>query len=279
MTLRTLRHPGPIAPDRWQAVPCRARPVRVHLRGGLRFGDAVAQGLAATGHGAGYLRLSDIPMAALSYVIPAPAPGDGHAAWYSGTRTIPDAPCIVTGGVHLGQRDGAPFTHCHGIWRGERTPGAMGHLLPDDSVLLNDCEVPGWGLTGAILTAGHDPETGFTLFQPRAQDAGVQDPDAFLCRLRPNRDISTALATLAADLGLENAEIEGIGSLVGTRFTDGPAITPYATEVLLTRARIRAGVPDLAALSVGFDGFFRGGDLLPGRNAVCVTAEILLRQL
>lgn len=278
MTLRTLRHPGPVAPERWQAVPCRAEPVRVRLRAGLRFGEAVARGLAETGHDAGYLCLSDVAMARLSYVIPAPAPGDGHAAWYSAVRTIPDAPRITTGGVHLGRRDGAPFTHCHGVWRGEQTPAAMGHLLPDDCILLTDCEVSGWGLTGAGLVAEHDPETAFTLFRPRADGASGK-PDAFLCRVRPNQDISAALTALAADLGVNDAEIAGIGSLVGTCFTEGPAITPYATEVLLTRGRIRAGVPDLAALSVGFDGIFREGDLRPGRNAVCVTAELLIRAL
>lgn len=272
-----IRHPGPVAPDRAVVVPCRAHPVTVRLRAGLSFGDAVARGLAEAGHAAGYLRLSDIPMARLDYVIPAPAPGDGHAAWYSATRRIAAAPRIVTAGVHLGLRDGAPFTHCHGIWAGQGVASVMGHLLPFDSVIGEECEAAGWGISGAALVVGDDPETQFSLFRPQAMgDAGRGGQAAYLCTLRPNQDISEALATLAAAQGLGDAQIEGIGSLVGTRFTDAPELDSYATEVLLHAAAVRAGQARLEAFSVGFDGRHAGGILAPGENAVCVTAEILM---
>lgn len=273
---RTIRHPGPAATDRWRTVACRAHPVKVRLRAGLTFGDAVAQGFEAQGHNAGYLRLENVPMANLSYVIPAPAPGDGHAAWYSATRRIHDRPRILTAGVHLGLRDGAPFTHCHGLWRGDSGEPAMGHLLPTESKIAEDCVVTGWAVSGATLAVEHDPETWFSLFQPQASPMHEGGQDALLCTLQPNQDITAAVEELAEARGFAEARIEGIGSVVGACFDAGPGLDSYATEVFLTEADFRQGQARLNSISVGFDGVHRDGRLTRLRNSVCVTAELLM---
>ncbi|NNU79467.1 DUF296 domain-containing protein [Halovulum dunhuangense] len=275
--MQAIRHPGPASAERASVVACRAHPVTVTLRAGQSFGDALADGFAALGFSAGYLRLEAVPMRRLCFVQPAPAPGDGHAAWYSATVTLGAGAVIRTGGVHLGLRDGQPFTHCHGIWAGPDGVGRMGHLLPQDSIVGADCAVAGWGISGARLEVAEDPETRFALFRPRADgDPRSGGGRALLCSLRPNQDLGQATAALAARHDMGSARIEGIGSLVGTQFADGPMLESYATEMLVTEGRVTGAGARISAASVGFDGRFAQGRLAAGRNAVCVTVELLL---
>jgi hypothetical protein len=274
--VRRIDHPGPIARERHAAISCRAEPVTLTLRAGLSFGATVAQAFAEHGHKAGYLRLSDVAMERLGFVMPAPAPGDGHAAWYSAAQSWTGGAVIHEAGVHLGQRDGAPFTHIHGRWSGVGTGERVGHLLPDASVIARDTLAQGWALTGAILVAEPDPETQFTLFRAREWGPAPETVNALLCTLRPNQDISGALVALASAYFSGPVRAEGIGSLIGTRFENGVGIDAYATEVLLTEGRIADGDGCLYALAVGFDGRHASGRLVSGDNPVLVTAEILL---
>lgn len=274
-TPQKLEHPGPRAADRYAALPCQAQPVTLQLTAGLPFDQAVAQGFAAAGFTAGYLRLPPARFARLSYVIPAPAPGDGRAAWYSKPHVLIDA-TAAEAGLHLGSKAGAPFLHCHGLWC---TPGGdlrMGHLLAPDSVLREDVTATGWGLSGAALHVAPDPETGFDLFAPTAATA-VGDADAgvpaLLCTMRPNEDPHSLLPQIAQ--GMAPLRIEGIGSLVHTRFTNG-TLDSYATEVLLRTSRIAGDCATLNAVSVGFDGTPITGVLSPHANRICITAELLL---
>jgi hypothetical protein len=231
---------------------------------------AIADALGAQGFAAGYLRLDGAQMARLDYVRPAPASGQGHAAWYSATHHLRDVQ-IAQAGAHLGQRDGRAFVHCHGLWG-----GAMGHMLVPDSVLAADTTVTGWGLSGAMLVAEPDAETLFTLFQPAPaplQDGGVP---ALLATLRPNQDVAAGIIGLVAQAGFNSARVEGIGSTVGADFDGGAITESYGTEFLLTDARIQNGDLDAQIAAVGFHGEIATGRLPMGRNAVCVTSELLL---
>lgn len=268
--MRQIPHPGPTAPTRADVVACHAEPVRVRLCAGQTLTRAITEGLAQAGFSAGYLRLDDVALAPLRYVMPAPAPGDGHAAWYSQTHDLPTAR-IRQGGAHLGLRDGQPFVHCHALWHDQ----GMGHVLCDDSMLADDVIVQGWGLTGAGLVALPDPETKFTLFKPQAAGAPKQHT-ALLITLRPNQDIGTALRDIARDHHVAAARVEGIGSLVGTVFEAAPNLDSYATELLVVEGFVRDGESRLHVASVGFDGAVQQGALRAGANAVCVTAELLM---
>lgn len=268
--MRQITHPGPTAPTRADVVACHAEPLRVQLRAGQTLTRAITEGLAQVGFRAGYLRLDGVGLAPLRYVMPAPAPGDGHAAWYSQTYELPDTR-IQQGGAHLGQRDGQPFVHCHALWHDQ----GMGHVLCDESVLAEDVTVQGWGLTGAGLVAQPDAETQFTLFRPHAAGAPKQRT-ALLITLRPNQDIGSALRDIARDHQMAGARVEGIGSLVGTVFEAAPGLDSYATELLILDGGIRDGACRLHVASVGFDGSVQQGVLRAGRNAVCVTAEVLM---
>ncbi|MFP1645119.1 hypothetical protein [Pontitalea aquivivens] len=269
---RSLAHPGPRNPARFAALPCRATPVTLRIAAGLPFDRAVTDAFARAGFTAGYLRLVGAHFRRLSYVVPGPAPGDGRAAWYRAAPPLHDAR-VQDAGLHLGNRAGAAFQHCHGLWSAD---GAlhMGHMLLPDSALAEDLLAEGWGLRGAGLSVMPDPETGFDLFAPQA--AGDADgADAVLCTLRPNEDPHALLARIAQGAGMSEARIEGIGSLVDTRFT-GARLDSYATEILVRAGRLAGGRVCLDVASVGFDGRPCCGVLMAGENRICITAEILL---
>jgi predicted DNA-binding protein with PD1-like motif len=268
--MRTITHPGPIADTRADLVPCHADPIEVTLRAGHTLTRAITQGLAEAGYPNGYLRLDGLSLAPLHYVTPAPATGDGHAAWYSQTFSQPLAK-IQHGGAHLGLRDGQAFVHCHALWQDQ----GMGHVLCDDSLIADDVTVQGWGLRGAGLVAQPDRETRFTLFRPQAEGAPV-DGVSLLVTLRPNQDIGRTLTRIAQNHHISWARVEGIGSLVGTVFEQAPHLASYATELLIIEGVLQSGEIDLQVASVGFDGAGQTGRLQSGQNAICVTAEVLL---
>ena len=265
--MRVITHPGPVVAQRVDLQPCEAVALRLTLRAGLSLSTAIAGALRDAGFDYGYLRLDGLALAPLVYVTPAPAPGDGHAAWYSARHSLSEA-LLSHAGAHLGLREGKAFVHCHGLWQ----QGGMGHLLCDDCIVASDTQVRGWGIAGAGLVADADPETQFTLFRPKAMGTGK--PNAALLTLRPNQDISMALDAVGSDFGA--ARVEGIGSLVGSRFSDATDLASYATEILLLDATTGAAGTMLSAASVGFDGQPQRGTLIAGQNAICVTAELLL---
>ncbi|MFV0492781.1 MAG: hypothetical protein ACK5M4_13270 [Pseudorhodobacter sp.] len=267
-----LRHPGPRAEARFMALPCRVQPVELRLAAGIPFDRAVAQAFADHGFPAGYLRLSKAQFDQLCYVIPAPAPGDGRAAWYSATHRLTQA-TMWDGGLHLGRKDGAAFLHCHGLWSETGGEVRAGHLLSPESILAREVVARGWGVSGAALEVRHDPETGFDLFAPVAVSDRDKGDAALLATMRPNEDPHAILTEIARTL--PQAAIEGVGSLVHTHFISDQ-VESYATEVLLREGRIDHGVVTLSAAAVGFDGVPKTGLLKPNANRICITAELLL---
>jgi hypothetical protein len=237
----------------------------LRLEGGRLLLDAVAKAFAAAGYRSGYVRLADAVLNPLVYVIPADAPDDTHAAWYSDTFH-PDGPVTVTeAGLFLGIRDGAPFFHCHGLWQTDQGL-RMGHALPGETWLAQDVTVSGWGITGAIFDALPDAETNFTLFTPTAFGP-VAPPNATLTAIRPNEDFCQTLDRIAA-----GARVDGIGSLIGCWFDDGREVSAQPTEILITRAT--GGEVEIALVD-------RAGDIHQGRpragaNPVFVTFELLI---
>ncbi|MGY9049735.1 hypothetical protein P775_17700 [Puniceibacterium antarcticum] len=269
--LRQITHPGPVATDRISAVPCRVTRKKVTLSAGVPLLQAMT---AAVDGAAAWFDLSDLTVAKLSFVRPAPAPGDGHVAWYSAMTTLYDAR-IIRAGVHLGRRDGAPFAHVHGIWADRDGALHMGHLFSEDTVLDHAVNVDVLLITGAHLESAQDSETQFLLFRP-VKTSEIAGPNAVLAIARPNAVIDDALVAIAGQAGLESAAIHGIGSLIGTEFATGDGISSYATEVLLTKGRLTQSGVALEAACVGFDGPYAEGPLARSRNTICVTFELLL---
>lgn len=270
--LRQIFHPGPPAAERVHTVRCHVTPRRVTLRAGMPLLDAM---VAAVGQGvACWFDLSGVAASELAFVRPGRPPDDSHAAWYSATTMLQSAE-ISCAGAHLGRRAGAPFAHIHGVWADSDGAIYAGHLLADATILSRDSEVDVLILDGARMETTQDTETGFPLFRPVAT-VGVAPSNAILATAAPNQVIEAAIAGIAQTAGLENATIYGIGSLIGTEFTQGQGIDSFATEVLLTRASLSEDGVALAAVSIGIDGDHAEGELARSRNMICVTFELLL---
>lgn len=276
--MRRIVHPGPQADQRAQAVPCRVTQRRLVLRGGQTLHAAVVAAMEASGVLAAYLELAEATLSTLRYVIPANDESGEHAAWYSATHELASPAHLQRAGLHVGRRDGQPFLHCHGLWEGADGTRAMGHLLPTESVLAEDTEAACLVVEDALLEVAHDTETRFSLFAPCREGPPSTGTNALLVTLRPNQDIGEAVEALADQYGLTEAQLSGLGSLVGTTFADGSVLSSHATEVLILEGCLEEGKATIELASVGIDGVHRQGRLAPGHNAVCVTAELILHQ-
>ncbi|MCO6393324.1 DUF296 domain-containing protein [Aliihoeflea aestuarii] len=282
--MRSIRHPGPPASERSSVAPCGAQALQLELKAGESVNRAVTRAFAEAGFLGGYADLEEVQLAPLRYVIPAPAPDEKHAAWYSATFAPEGMATIEAAGLVAGMRDGEPFVHCHGIWRLADGARHGGHLLPHDAILAADTTVAAWGIAGAQFVAIDDAETNFKLFsaRPCAPAPPAAMPRALACTLRPNVDIVTTIEAICDRYGFGAAQVGGVGSLVGVDFTDGRHIASYATEILITAGRFQANddaahcTLDIAL--VDLDGNLHEGRLERGRNPVCVTFELLIRE-
>lgn len=264
----TLQHPGPAVAPRFRVSPCTAQPVALMLPARDSLLASLAEALAD--FDGAWLEITDASMARLDFVIPGPDPAGRHAAWYAGPHQMGQGARILRAGIHLGWRDGLRFAHGHGhfVAPGWSAPG-MGHILPQVSALAAPVLVRGWGWQGARLVVQDDPETGFALFQPQG---GAGGGTAWLVTLRPGQDIS---AGLAAALPGVTGRVLGLGSLVDP-VLDGRRIDSFATEILLTDGALTPQGAHLSADLVTLAGTTHSGTLTPGRNGICVTAELLV---
>jgi predicted DNA-binding protein with PD1-like motif len=259
--------------------------LRFELEPGQSVDAAIAKGFAASGCIGGFVTLRGGQCEPFRFVMPAASPDAHHAAWYSDTFA-PEGPVEITRACAIvGQRDGKPFVHCHGIW--ETTEGTrMGHMLAPDTMVAVPMEVTGIGLRGATFQALPDPETDFTLFEPlrvaedRQEPAG---PRVLLAKVRPNEDISLAIEDICSSQGIGKANVYGIGSLNGVRFTDGGRVEAYATEVLIHEGRVEsAHCRPRASLQidvVDMEGQVSSGELVHGNNPVCITFELVIEEV
>ncbi len=273
-----IRHPGPAAAERVRVARSRAEPLSLRLAAGRPLDETVAAAFAQAGHDGGYLLLSDAAVERLAYVIPAASPDGAHAAWYSAPRKLDGPGRIEAAGVVVGRHRGAPFLHCHGLWRAEDGPLLMGHLLADGTRLARPATAAAWALPDARFERETDAETRFELFTPRPTSASPDGP-ALLMRIAPHEDLCEALVRTCREHGVERARVHGIGSVIGARFADGTELASHATELLIRDGRVDLAADPPCRLDiavVGMDGAHREGRLSPGRNPVCVTAEIVV---
>ncbi|MGE7471523.1 PCC domain-containing protein [Bosea sp. NPDC003192] len=282
--MRTIQQPGPAEPERIQWSEARGRKLTLELKPGLLL-DAIAEAFAAQGFSSGVLRLpAGLTLAPFAYVMPALSATPEHAAFYSETFRPDGVTRIETGALTFGERDGAPFFHGHALWREADGRHNGGHILPDQSFLAEPVTVDAVGLDGAGFVAGHDPETNFKLFMPAQRPSSGAEVGGrfFVLRLRPNRDVFTALETFCAERGIAHAVIHGgVGSTIGARFADGRSIEPFATEIAITAGHVAPGEdgkPEaaLAIALVDYTGGKAQGALQRGDNPVLMTLELVL---
>lgn len=270
MTARMI-HPGPRAADRLQARRTGLIPIHGTLPTGATIMQAVGDLFAAHGCKGGMVRLDGALCDPLRYVLPALSTDGLHAAWYSDIHAPPGRWRIDSATATVGQKDGAAFLHCHGIWS-DGAAQRMGHLLPLDSLLAADATVSGMGATEAWFEALPDAETAFTLFTPQGGGEGR----ALLARLLPGEDVVTAIETLARRHAIRNARLHAVGSIDHIRFTDHSRVDCLATELHFTGARLSDGTADIPIEVVDIAGRIHRGRLARGTNPVGVTLELMI---
>lgn len=264
-------HPGPRADLRVQARPATLVPVGGTLPAGVSVMQAVGDLFAAHGCKGGMLRLDGVTCNPMRYVLPALSTDGLHAAWYSDTHAPEGTWLIESATASVGQKDGAPFLHCHGIWTDGGTQ-EMGHLLPFDSVLAADAKVSGLGAADTWFESLPDGETAFTLFTPTGDGKG---PCLFV-RILPGEDVVTAIETIAADHGLLNANLHAVGSIDHIRFNDGQRVDCLATELHFDGATLTDGKAHIPIEVVDIAGHIHRGTLTRGDNPVGVTLELII---
>lgn len=279
-----IRQPGPAAPERLVAVAGRGREVRLRLPAGRLLRDAVAEAFAAEGFAGGAVDVGGLALAPFAYVMPALSRTPDHAAYYSDTFHPEGVTRIESGAMSVGRRDGAPFFHCHGLWREASGRRGGGHVLPEDAVLAQDAEIKGFGVDGALFEAAPDPETNFKLFGPVAAPL-AGDGSGGACavlRVRPNVDLHHALEGFCEAMGWRAARLRGgVGSTIGAAFEDGRVVERFATEVFVkagsvSRSASREWTAHIEAGLVDHTGDLAEGVLRRGDNPVLMTFELVL---
>jgi predicted DNA-binding protein with PD1-like motif len=285
--MRQIDQPGPPAPERIQWVAARGRAFSFTLQAGLPLLEAVRRGFAAGGFTGGVLRWTSGALGPFAYVMPALSKTPDHAAFYSDTFRAADITRLKLAAMTFGERDGAPFFHCHALWRQADGRAGGGHILPEETVVAEPSAVEAFGIDGAVFAAEPDPETNFKLFGPIASAAtGTETTSrAFALRLRPNRDFAGALEAFCRERGIVSARLHGgVGSTIGARFADGRIVEPFATELAVSSGVIVSGTggaleAELDIALVDYEGGTAEGRLLRGDNPVLMTMELVLEVL
>jgi predicted DNA-binding protein with PD1-like motif len=282
--MRHIAQPGPPAAERIQWVEVRGRAFSFTLEAGLPLLEAARRGFAAEGFAGGTLNFGAGALGPFAYVMPALCRTGENAAFYSDTFRPAGPTRLKVGAMTLGERDGAPFFHCHALWTEANGRAGGGHILPEETIVAEPFEVDAFGIDGAVFIAEPDLETNFKLFGPvPSAPAGAKTTSrAFALRLRPNQDFAGALETFCRKRGIACAKLHGgVGSIIGARFGDGRTVAPFATEMAVRSGAIALGASgalqaELDVVLVDYTGGIAEGRLTRGYNPVLMTMELVV---
>ncbi len=285
--MRSVAQPGVPVRERIQWVEARGRAFSFALEAGVPLLEAARRGFAAVGFAGGVLSAKGGALGPFAYVMPALAKTNEHAAFYSDTYRPDGVTRLKQIAMTLGERDGAPFFHCHGLWLEPDGSLHGGHILPEETIVAEPFDVAAFGIDGAMFVAEPDPETHFKLFGPVARPASDAKTTsrAFALRLRPNQDFACALEKFCRQHGILHARLHGgVGSTIGARFTDGSSLVPFATELAVRSGAIAPGADGMleAEIDIALVDYLGGiaeGTLVRGDNPVLMTMELVLEVL
>ena len=274
--MRRLVQPGPVQPVRIDSIGGDLTPLRFILRAGLTLTEALTGPLVEAGFQSATLVVKGGALNPFRYVMPGPADDASHVAYFTAPRAPEGVTRIEQANATFGWMDEKPFLHCHAAWMEPDGSRRGGHILPGDSVVCEETCVEAWGFRDIRVATAPDLETNFTLFQP----SGTSAPgNAVFARVKPNEDITEALACIAASYGMRDAVVRGsLGSLIGACFTGDSVVHDHATEVLVRHGTVRDGKAELHVLVVDMAGHVHDGVLTRGQNPVCITFDLVLER-
>jgi predicted DNA-binding protein with PD1-like motif len=279
MVPRRLKQPGPLRTQRWVSAEGPARTLAFSLEPGLTINEAIARPLAAAGMPGGTVELEGGALGPFTYVMPALSADPRYAAYYSQSYQPPGRTLLERASATFGTREGTPFIHCHGVWVEEDGSRRGGHVMPLDTTVLEPIQAKAFGTAAAVFAVLPDEETNFSLFTPVTLEAETAiGPRLILLKVQPNESMEDSVVAACQAHGIEEAEIHGVGSLVGPVFADGRFSASIATELFLGPSRVRM-IPNAPAevemdvTLVDIDGVIHEGRLAPG-NVVCIACEL-----
>jgi predicted DNA-binding protein with PD1-like motif len=284
--IRQLPQPGPTDPVRIESLEGHGQALDLDLKPGLSLIDAIAKPLLAAGFEAAAVRLEGGSLMPFTYLIPAPSTDAKYAAYYSEPFEPPGETRIEVANVSVGRRDGQPFLHCHGIWVEADGSRRGGHPVPDQTFIASPPKARAWGLSEVALYSEFDPETNFTLFHPvgAGRSAASSGPRVVVARIRPNEDVSASVEEICRKHGFAGAIVRGsIGSVIDPLFADGRKVEADSTELLVLDGVVWSDMSSklqsrLEVALVDTEGRVHQGQLVPGRNPVCITFELVLEE-
>ncbi len=282
---RHLIQPGPIAVQRFESFEGKGRRFQFTLQPGLSINEAIARPLLAENIRAAALVIEDGSFAPLHYLMPALSTDGIHAAWYSDQYSPEGETRLERGNVTFGERDGAPFIHCHATWNEADGSRNAGHILPHETIISKPIRATAWGVDNIAMVSEPDRETGFTLFHPVQRHhmrEETQGSRMVFARVAPNEDIIKSLEAICQKHGIRNAAIQSsIGSLIGARYLGGEAVEDIATEVFVLQGTVSSDSSDtrVEIAMVDTHGQITRGFLERGENPVCITFELCLEEI
>lgn len=285
-----LRHPGPAPAERIVSVPTRARIARCEVQPGERLMSGLWRLLEEAGGRAGSAELSGGGFRDLPYVFPAVSHDPGRAVTFTEPQVARGASALLLGSATIGHRDGERFTHSHASWLDGTGALRGGHLLEGATAGDVPISVVLHAYDDVELHNGVDPETLMPVFCPepsRGAVRGVRPADVVVSRVRPGVDLVGAVRQVCAQAGWDRAIVHSsLGSTVGARLrrdgetveVPGPAVE--FTKVVGVAADVLSGPPDvqLTGTCVDVAGLVHSGTILPGRNPVAVTFELVVQR-
>src|ERR1700729_3655555 len=144
--MRRVDQPGPPVPERIQWVEARGRAFSFVLPAGVPLLEAARRGFAEAGFAGGTLNIKSGGLGPFGYVMPALSKTGENAAFYSDTFRPDGVTPLKLATMTLGGRDGAPFFHCHGLWREADGRMSGGHMLTEETFVAEPFQVQAFGI-------------------------------------------------------------------------------------------------------------------------------------
>lgn len=284
-----IQHPGPAAPDRLQIQSGSLNRIEVELAPGMPIVESIGQVLDPMGIGAAALHFEDLAFAPMRYVKPTYSDTPDRVAFYSSTHAPEGVQNIDLATATYGTKDGAPFIHCHAIWKKADGQIEGGHILPYEARLAGPTRMVAYATSDAAMTVVPDEETNFSLFSALQMPGKTitipshdQDGMLIVARIRPNQDLVSAIETICRHCGISKARvISGIGSTVGAAMEGKDLIRKIPTELLVASGTVDVDANgtsriDMDTYLIDADGHVHRGTMIRNANPVLICFELFL---
>lgn len=278
---RRILQPGPPHARRIESAAGPLVTAEILLDPGLTLCEAVAQPIERLGLRSAAVVLSGARLAPMQYVMPTYSRSADHVAFYSETYRPEGEVSLDLATATFGYRDGAPFMHCHALWRGPQGQACGGHILPLDTRIGTASRATVFGTAGVDMLSRFDDETNFTLFGPEPA-TGDGAGELIVARIRPNEDLVSSIEAICRNHGVQRARVRsGVGSTIGAMFEDGLVVDEIPTEIVVIDGQIAPdadGQPRcrLEIALIDAQGRIHRGRPIRGQNPVLICCELFI---